>query len=86
MCAPDWKVIETAQESLMRELARKKAKQRAEMAAKCDVLQCIDRAIANAKAGDSIYDVLMAARIPVLELNAGAEDTIRKLLTLEGFK
>jgi hypothetical protein len=86
MCTPDYRALKTAQESFMREQARLKAKRRAEVAAKCDVLQAIDRAIANAKLGDTIYDVLMAARIPVLELNAGAEDTIRKLLTLEGFK
>jgi hypothetical protein len=62
---------------------RKEAKRRAEIAQKCDVLKVIDREI---ELGGAIYDVLRRALCDADKFNAGAGDTIKKLLALEGYK
>jgi hypothetical protein len=78
MCKPEFPDME--------KYARLQAKRRAQIANKCDVLKTIDRHISEAKPGDSIYDVLLRARLHVYEDNAGAYDTLVNLLKLEGWK
>jgi hypothetical protein len=62
---------------------RKEAKRRAEIAQKCPVLKIIDKELED---GGAIFDVLKRSLAAADKENAGAGDTIKKLLTLEGYK
>lgn len=77
MCDPDLREVD-------KEIARREAKRRAQIAQKCPVLRLVDEVIEKAPRGSSIFDVLCSAWAGVDHLDAGAADTIKKLLELEG--
>lgn len=81
MCDPDWELNEIYR--------RNEARRRAQIANKCAALKAVDAAI-EAMRGEGlkpcIGEVLMRAHGSVSIENAGAGDTVRRLLELEGWK